>query len=333
MGLASSAQFLEMLDAAQAAGYAYPAVNVTSSETLNAALRGLAEAGSDGIVQMTPSGAAFASGGALGDAAAGARALAEFAHVLAERYPVLMGLHTDHCPPGRVDDFLRPLLAETAARRERGEPPLFNSHMFDGSSLPLSENLALARLLLEEASRLGIVLELEIGVVGGEEDGVDASSQPFERLYTTAEDGLAVAELLGTGERGRYLLAATFGNVHGRYAPGRVTLRPALLGELQEALAARYEGASFQFVFHGGSGAPQAAIAEAVSHGVVKMNLDTEMQHVFTSAVAEHVSTSDLDEKTAFDPRSWGRKAEAAMATRVALACEELGSAGRSLAR
>jgi fructose-bisphosphate aldolase, class II len=333
MALASSTRFLEMLDAAQADGYAYPAVNVSSSQTLNAALRGFAEAGSDGIVQMTPSGAAFASGTAVGDAAVGASALAKFAYVLAERYPVLVALHTDHCPPEQVDGFLRPLLAETAARRERGEPPLFNSHMFDGSSLPLSENLARARELLAEAARLRVVLELEIGVVGGEEDGLEATGEPPERLYTTAEDGLAVAETLGTGDRGRYLLAATFGNVHGRYAPDSVSLRPAILGRLQEALAARYDGARFQFVFHGGSGSPPAAIAEAISHGVVKMNLDTDLQHAFTSAVAEHVATADLAEKKAFDPRSWGRKAEASMANRVAQACDELGSAGRSLAR
>jgi fructose-bisphosphate aldolase class II len=332
MPLASPTQFLEMLDAAQAGGYAYPAVNVTSSQTLNAALRGFAEAGSDGIVQMTPSGAAFASGDAVGDAAAGARALADFAHVLAERVPVLVALHTDHCPPERVDDFLRPLLAETAARQERGKPPLFNSHMFDGSSLPLSENLAQARELLAEAAALGLVLEVEIGVVGGEEDGLDASGEPQERLYTTAEDGLAVADALGTGERGRYVLAATFGNVHGIYAPGAVKLRPSILKVLQDALAARHDGSRFQFVFHGGSGSSPAEIAEAVSYGVVKMNVDTDLQQAFTSAVAEHVAGSDLSEKRAFDPRSWGRKAEAAMANRVAQACEGVGSAGRSLA-
>ena len=331
MALASPTQFLEMLDTARAAGYAYPAANVTSSETLNAALRGFAEARSDGIVQMTPSGAAFASGGAVGDAAAGARALAEFAHVLAPRYPVLVALHTDHCPPEWVDDFLRPLFAETAARRERDEAPLFNSHMFDGSSLPLSDNLAQAGELLTEAAQLGLVLEVEIGVVGGEEDGLDATGGPAERLYSTVEDGLAVAEALGTGERGRYLLAATFGNVHGIYAPGAVKLRPSILKELQDALASGYGGAGFQFVFHGGSGSSPGEIAEAVSYGVVKMNIDTDLQQAFTTAVAEHVKRSDLSNKKAFDPRSWGRDAEAAMATRVAQACEELGSAGRSL--
>jgi fructose-bisphosphate aldolase class II len=295
-------------------------------------MRGFAEAGSDGIVQMTPSGAAFASG-AADEAAAGARAVAELVHVLAPSYPVLIVLHTDHCPPDKADSFLRPLLAETAERRKRSEGPLFNSHMFDGSSLPLAENLALARELLQEAAALEVVLEVEIGVVGGEEDGLDASHAPSERLYTTVEDALAVAEALGTGEHGRYLLAATFGNVHGIYAPGTVTLRPSLLGELQDALGARYDGAAFDFVFHGGSGSSPAEIAEAVSHGVVKMNVDTDLQQAFTSAVAEHVATSDLGDKKAFDPRSWGRKAEAAMAQRVSQACEELGSAGRSLAR
>jgi fructose-bisphosphate aldolase, class II len=333
MPLASPTQFLEMLDAAQTGGYAYPAVNVTSSETLNAALRGFAEAASDGIVQMTPSGAAFASGSALGDAVAGARALAEFAHVIAERHPVLVALHTDHCPPERVDDFLRPLFAETRARQRQGRPPLFNSHMFDGSSLPLSDNLARARELLAEAAQLGLVLEVEIGVVGGEEDGLDATREPPERLYTTVEDGLAVADTLGTGDRGRYLLAATFGNVHGIYAPGAVKLRPAILEDLQDALADRYDGSAFQFVFHGGSGSSPSEIAEAVSYGVVKMNVDTDTQHAFTTAVAGHVATSDLADKKAFDPRSWGHKAEAAMARRVAQACDELGSAGRSLTR
>jgi fructose-bisphosphate aldolase, class II len=331
MPLATPEQFLEMLDAARSGGYAYAAVNVTSSETLNAAMQGFAEAGADGIVQMTPGGAGFAAG-RVGDAALGARALAGFAHELAPGYPVVIALHTDHCPPEQVNTFLRPLLAETAARRARSEPPLFNSHMFDGSSLPLPENLARARELLDEAAPLGVVLEVEIGVVGGEEDGLDASSEPRERLYTTVADGLAVTEALGTGEHGRYLLAATFGNVHGIYAPGHVKLRPSILRDLQDAVAAHHgESKAFEFVFHGGSGSTPEEIAEAVSYGVVKMNVDTDMQHAFTGAVAEHLSGADLQNKKVFDPRSWGRKAQAAMAKRVARACEELGSAGCSL--
>jgi len=328
MPLATQRQYLEMLDQAQAGGYAYPSVNVTSSETLNAALRGFAEAGSDGIVQVTPSGAAFA---AAGDAVTGARALAGFADVIAPRYPGLAALHTDHCPPALVDEFLKPLLAATAARVAHGQTPLFHSHMYDGSSLPLADNLAQARELLGQAARLGVVFEFEIGVVGGEEDGLDATSQPRERLYSTPAEALAVADALGTGDHGRYLLAATFGNVHGIYAPGAVRLRPSILRELQDALAARHDGAVFQFVFHGGSGSAPADIAEAVSYGVVKMNVDTDMQQVYSAAVAEHLATADLTDKKAFDPRVWGRKAEAAMAARVAQACEDLGSAGRSL--
>jgi fructose-bisphosphate aldolase, class II len=331
MAVASPAQFLEMLDAAAAGGFAFPAINVTSSLTLNAAIRGFAEVRSDGIVQMTPSGAAFASGAAVGDAAAGAEAMAVFARAVADKNSVLVGLHTDHCPPDRVQDFLRPLLRKAADRKSRDQPPLFTSHMFDGSSLGLAENLALARELLSEAAAVGVVLELEIGVVGGEEDGLDAAGEPPARLYTTPQDGLAVAEALGTGERGRYLLAATFGNVHGFYAPGGVSLRPSVLGELQAALAEARPGASFQFVFHGGSGSSAEARAEAIAHGVVKVNLDTELQQVYTAAVGEHLANADLRQKKDFDPRAWGRKAEAAMAARVSQACEELGSAGRSL--
>jgi fructose-bisphosphate aldolase, class II len=340
--VATPEQFQAMFDAARASGYALPAVNVTSSQTLNAALRGFAEASSDGIVQITTGGAEFASGDAVRSMALGACAIAEFAHVVAERHPALIALHTDHCTVENLDRFVRPLLTESAARRSRGEPPLFNSHMFDGSQLPLSENLQIAAGLLEAFAAVDVMLELEIGVVGGEEDGIDASDTPSERLYTTAEDALAVAAALGTGERGRYLLAASFGNVHGHYAAGRVQLRPSLLGELQAALAARHgPAARFDFVFHGGSGSSSEEIAVAVRHGVVKMNIDTDAQYAYTRAVAAHMFEhydgvlkleGGTGEKQQYDPRTWGRKAEAAMAGRVAQACEELGSAGRSLA-
>jgi fructose-bisphosphate aldolase, class II len=331
-----------MLETARASGYAYPAVNVTSSQTLNAALRGFAEAGSDGIVQITTGGGEFASGGAVKDMALGARAIAEFARAVAAGYPVLVALHTDHCTAENLDRFVHPLLAETARRRERGEPPLFHSHMFDGSQLPLGENLRIAASLLEECAPLDVVLEIEIGVVGGEEDGIDNAGAASERLYTTVEDALAVADALGTGERGDYLLAATFGNVHGHYAPGRVQLRPNLLGDLQDALAARYGSeARFDFVFHGGSGSSPAEITEAVRNGVVKMNVDTDAQYSYTRAVAGHMFAhydgvlkidGGIGEKKLYDPRAWGRKAEASMALRVVEACRQLGSAGRSIA-
>jgi fructose-bisphosphate aldolase, class II len=337
MAIPTPEQYRAMLGAAADGGYAYPAVNVTSSQTLNAAMRGFAEAGSDGIAQMTPGGAGYAAGG---DPVRGARALAAFAHELASDAGVSVALHTDHCPPDQVDSFLRPLLAESRARRERGEPPLFNSHMFDGSSLSLDENLRIATDLLADCAAAGVVLEIECGVVGGEEDGMSAEGVPSERLYTTTEDLLQVADALGTGERGHYLLAATFGNVHGVYAPGIVRLRPELLGEGQRALAAAHPGARFQYVFHGSSGSAAEDIQAAISYGVVKINIDSDTQYAFTRAVADHVFTNyagvvkadgGVGDKKAYDPRSWGARAEAAMAERVAAACELFGSAGRSL--
>ena len=332
--LATPDQYRSMIDTARSSGFAYPAVNVSSSETLNAALRGFAEARSDGIVQITTSAAKYLSGPA-NDMAAGARAFAEFAHVMAVRSPVLIALHTDHATPEHVDDFIRPLLRESRRRRERGELPLFNSHMFDGSELPLAKNLRISAELLREANELDVLLELEIGTVGGEEDGIDHTGAARERLYTTPEDALAVAKTLGMGERGRYLLAATFGNVHGHYAPGNVQLRPELLADLQAAVAGTR---GFDFVFHGGSGSSRDEIQAAVANGVVKMNVDTDMQYAFTHAIEEHFASRPDSgkpgiDKSVYDPRSWGRKAELAMAARVVAASEVLGSVGNTLAR
>src|SRR4051794_26935385 len=330
-----------MLTAARERGYAYPAVNVTSSSTLNAALRGYAEAGSDGIVQMTTGGAKFVSGAAA-DPAVGARALAEFAHVVAERYDVLIGLHTDHCTPPEADGFLVPLIEESERRRARGDGPLFNSHMFDGSSLPREENLRLSREYLERCSAVDIILEVEIGVVGGEEDGVVAHDAAEAALYSTPDDALAVIEELGRSDA-RYLLAATFGNVHGVYADVNAKLRPEILGELQEAVIAQHgDEAAFNFVFHGGSGSSPAQIAEALTHGVVKMNVDTDMQYAYSRAVADHIFRNydtvlkvdgRFGDKKAYDPRAWMRAAEASMAARVVRACEDLGSTAKSLNR
>ncbi len=334
MPVATPDQYRSMIDTARSAGFAYPAVNVSSSETLNAAVRGFAEARSDGIVQITTSAARYLSGSAY-DMAAGARAFAEFAHIVAARSPVLIALHTDHATPEHVDDFIRPLLRETRRRRERGELPLFNSHMFDGSELPLAENLRISGELLQEANELDVLLELEIGTVGGEEDGIDHTGAARERLYTTPEDAVVVAKTLGMGERGRYLLAATFGSVHGHYAPGNVHLRPELLAELQTAVAGTR---GFDFVFHGGSGSSRDEIQAAVANGVVKMNVDTDMQYAFTHAIEEHFASRPDSgkpgiDKSVYDPRSWGRKAELAMAARVVAASEVLGSVGNTLAR
>ncbi len=332
MPIATPQQYAEMLDAASAGGYALAAVNVSSSQTLNAVMRGFADAGADGIVQISTGGGEFISGGAVRDMALGAQALAEFAHVLGPRYPVAIALHTDHCPPDKLASFVEPLVEVS----ERRGAPLLNSHMFDGSSIPLEDNLRIAAPLLERLSRLGIVLEVECGVVGGEEDGVVGRGD----LYTTTADLLRVAEVLGTGERGRYLLAAAFGNVHGVYAPGHVKLRPEILGEGQAALAEAYPGARFQYVFHGGSGSGDADLRAAISHGVVKLNVDTDGQYAYTRAVADHMLRNydgvlkvdgGVGTKQAYDPRAWGRRAEDALAAHVAATAEKLGSAARSV--
>lgn len=340
MPVATAQQYATMLDRAADGGYALPAVNVSSSETANAVLRGLALAGADGIIQITVGGGEYLSGATVSDALLGARALERHVSVVAEASPVLVALHTDHCPPSRVDALLRPLLAESASRVERGELPLFHSHMFDGSTLPLAENLRIAADLLAQCAEIGVVLEIECGVVGGEEDGISGEGAADQKLYTTPDDLLRVAAALGTGERGRYLLAATFGNVHGTYAPGNVVLAPEILDAGQKALAGAHDGARFEYVFHGSSGSSQADLASAISFGTVKVNIDTDMQYAYTRAVAGHMFDhwmgvlkvdGGLGDKRSFDPRSWGREGEAGMAARVQQACEELGSAGRTL--
>jgi fructose-bisphosphate aldolase class II len=343
MPIATPEVYNEMLDRAKASGFAYPAINVTSSETLNAALRGFAEAGSDGIVQLSTGGAEFASGTKVKDMVVGAVAMAEFAHVVAARYPVNVVLHTDHCPKDKLESFVRPLVAISAERVARGERPLFQSHMWDGSAVPLEENLRIAAGLLDECVKASIVLEVEVGVVGGEEDGV--ANEINDKLYTSPEDYLRTVDALGTGERGRYLLAATFGNVHGVYKPGNVKLRPDILRQGQEVVAQRLglpAGAKpFDFVFHGGSGSLLEEIHEALSYGVVKMNVDTDTQYAFTRPIAGHMFGNydgvlkvdgEVGNKKAYDPRSYLKQAEQGMAARVAKACEDLKSAGRMLA-
>ncbi len=339
MPLATPSQYVEILDAAKAGGYAVPAVNVSSSTTLNAAILGFVTAGSDGIVQVSRGGGDFAAGPGK-DRPLGVRALADYAAAVAEHVPILVVPHGDHCPPDDLDNFLRPLLAESRARCRRGGQPLLLSQMFDGSSLPLEENLAIAAPLLAQCAAAHVILEVEIGAVGGEEDGI-RGDESNGRLYSTPEQALAVVDALGSGERGRYLLSATFGNVHGHYQPGKVALRPSILGEIQQTVTARHgERAAFDFVFHGGSGSTPDEIAEAVGHGVVKMNLDTDAQYAYTRAVADHMFVNyagvvkadcDIGDKHAYDPRAWGRRGEQAMAERVVQACRQLGSAGRSL--
>jgi fructose-bisphosphate aldolase, class II len=340
MPIATPEVYAQMLDTAKQQGFAFPAINVTSTQTLNAALKGFADAGSDGIVQISTGGAEYLSGQPVKDMVTGASALAEFAHVVAAKYPVHIALHTDHCPKDKLDGYMRPLVAISAERVQRGQEPLFQSHMWDGSAVPLEENLQIARDLLERCAAARIVMEMEIGVVGGEEDGVVGEIN--EKLYTTPEDALATAEAVGIGDRGRYILAATFGNVHGVYKPGHVKLRPGVLKEIQDAVGAKYgQDKPFDLVFHGGSGSALEEIREAISYGVVKMNVDTDTQYSFTRPVADHMLKNydgvlkidgEVGNKKAYDPRSWGKSAEAGMAARVTHACEDLLSSGHALA-
>ena len=339
MPIATPEEYAQMLDRAKETGFAYPAINVTSSQTLNAALRGFAEADSDGIIQVSTGGAEYLSGQSVKDMVTGAVALAHFAQVVAARYPVHVALHTDHCPKDKLDGYMRPLVQISAERVARGEEPLFQSHMWDGSAVPLPENLEIAVGLLKQCASAHIVMEMEIGVVGGEEDGV--TGEMNEKLYSTPEDALATADALGTGEQGRYILAATFGNVHGVYKPGHVKLRPSVLKEIQDAVGSKYgKDKPFDLVFHGGSGSSLEDIREAISYGVVKMNVDTDTQYAFTRPVAGHMLTKydgvlkidgEVGNKKAYDPRTWGKAAEESMTARVVQACQDLMSAGKRM--
>ena len=339
MPIATPEVYAAMLDAAKQGSFAYPAINISSSQTLNAALQGFTEAGSDGIIQVSTGGAEYLSGPTIKNQVTGAVALAAYAHEVAKNYPVNVALHTDHCPKEKLDGFVRPLLALSLERVRAGGLPIFQSHMWDGSAVPLEENLSIAEDLLEQTSAANVILEIEVGVVGGEEDGVSAEIN--EKLYTTVEDGLRTIDVLGAGDKGRYITALTFGNVHGVYKPGAVKLRPEVLKEIQDEVGTKIgKERPFDLVFHGGSGSTLEEIRSAVDYGVVKMNIDTDTQYAFTRPVAGHMFTNydgvlkvdgEVGNKKAYDPRAWGKLAEAGMSKRVVEACEDLRSAGTSL--
>ncbi|TSD94432.1 class II fructose-bisphosphate aldolase [Skermania sp. ID1734] len=343
MPIATPEIYAEMLDKAKAGSYAFPAINCTSSETINAAIKGFADAGSDGIIQFSTGGAEFGSGLGVKDMVTGAVALAEFAHVVAAKYDVTIALHTDHCPKDKLDTYVRPLIALSQERVNAGNNPLFQSHMWDGSAVPIDENLVIAKDLLEKAAAAKIILEIEIGVVGGEEDGVEAEIN--EKLYTSPQDFAKTIDALGASDQGaQYLLAATFGNVHGVYKPGNVKLRPEVLAEGQRVAAERLglpsDAKPFDFVFHGGSGSLKSEIDDSLKYGVVKMNVDTDTQYAFTRPIAGHMFANydgvlkidgEVGNKKVYDPRSYLKKAEASMSERVVEACNDLKSAGKSL--
>jgi fructose-bisphosphate aldolase class II len=342
MPIATPEKYAEMLDAAKSRSFAFPAINVSSSQTLNAALKGFADAESDGIIQVSTGGAEYLSGPTVKNMVTGSVAFAAYAAEVAKNYPVNIALHTDHCPKDKLDGFVRPLVELSAERVARGEDPLFQSHMWDGSAVPLDENLTIAEDLLARCAAARIVLEIEVGVVGGEEDGV--ANEINEQLYTTPDDAIATVKALGAGENGRYLTALTFGNVHGVYKPGNVKLRPEILKAAQEAAASELglgdDARPFDLVFHGGSGSTAEEIGAAVDYGVVKMNVDTDTQYAFTRPIAAHMFDNydgvlkvdgEVGNKKAYDPRAWGKAGEAGMAARVVEACENLRASGHTV--
>lgn len=341
MPVATPDQYAEMLDQAKAGGYAFPAINVSSSSTINSVLQGLTEAGSDGIIQVTTGGADYFAGQTVKARASGALAFAAFATEVAKNYPVTVALHTDHCPKDALPGFVLPLIEASEAEVKAGRNPIFQSHMWDGSAVPLDENLQIAQELLPRMKNIAAILEVEIGVVGGEEDGV-AHEGTNDALYTTIGDVTRAVEALGLGDQGRYIAALTFGNVHGVYKPGGVKLRPELLGEIQAGIQQAYGTGPkpLDLVFHGGSGSTDAEIAEAVANGVIKMNIDTDTQYAFSRSIADTVLKNydgflkidgEVGNKKVYDPRAWGKTAETAMAARVVDATRQLGSHGHSI--
>lgn len=334
-------KYCQMLENAKKNKFAYPAINVTSEVTANAVLAALAETRSDGIIQVSTGGGEFASGTYVKDMALGAISLANHVHLMAEKYDINVALHTDHCTHTKIDKFLRPLLNESKRRVEAGMLPLFNSHMFDGSELPLKENMDIAVELLKECASLGIILEVEAGVVGGEEDGINNEGAPKDKLYTTPEDMVYVYERLSSVKGGKYMFAATFGNVHGVYKPGNVKLKPIILKQGQEAVVAKYgKDAEFYLVFHGGSGSSIEEIHETLEYGVIKMNVDTDTQYAFTRPIVDHMFKnydgvlkieSEVGNKKLYDPRNYLKKAETSMKERVKQAVYDLRADGKTL--
>ncbi len=342
MPVADYATYVKMLDNAYQNQFAYPAINVSSMVTANAALKAFADLKSDGIIQVSTGGGKFASGLANRDMVMGA--ISEHIHRVAAKLPINVAIHTDHCQPGNVDDFLIPLIEESERRVAEGKLPLYQSHMLDASILPIKENMDLAVPLLERMTKIGQILEVEAGVVGGEEDGAAGSEDtPHADLYTTPEDMVYVYERLSAVEGGRYMFAATFGNVHGAYKPGAVKLDPTILKKGQDAIKAKFgQDAYFWLVFHGGSGSEKHEIEETLGYGVVKMNVDTDCQYAFTRPIADHMMKNydsvlkvdgEVGAKKSYDPRAYLKKAEEAMADRVKEACEDLHAVGKTLSK
>ncbi len=339
MPIATPEKYAEMLDAAKAGSFAFPAINITSSQSLNAAIAGFAEAGSDGIVQVSTGGAEYASGPTIKHMVTGAVALAEYAHVVAKNYPVNIVLHTDHCQKEKLDTYVRPLIAISQERVDRGEDPLFQSHMWDGSAVPMEENLQIADQLLALTSE-------------GPPDPRDRGRRGRWRRgrRRRRDQRQALHHRRGRPAHHRGARPGREGPLHHR-ADLRQRARRVQAG-LGEAASRGAQGdpgrrrrqvrqeKPFDLVFHGGSGSTPQEISDAVDYGVVKMNVDTDTQYAFTRPVAGWMLSNydgvlkidgEVGNKKMYDPRAWGKAAEAGMAARVVEACENLRSAGKTI--
>jgi len=331
-------------------GYALPAVNVVSTNSINAVMEAAAKNRSDVIIQFSNSGAQFYAGKGLEDGfgakVLGAVSAAKHVQLLAEHYGICVVLHTDHANRGLVP-WVEALVEESRKNIAKEGVPLYSSHMLDLSEEPIDDNLETCARVLKDMTPLGMSLEIELGVTGGEEDGVGADvGDDFENpsLYTQPEDVLKAYDLLTP--LGHFSVAASFGNVHGVYKPGNVKLRPEILRNSQDlVISARSTAANpLNFVFHGGSGSEKAKIEEAVGYGAFKMNIDTDTQFAFSEAVGAYVNEhpdafkwqvhpeTGTPFKKQYDPRVWLRKAEQALVARLDEAFVDLGSRGKSLA-
>lgn len=342
-GVATGDEVQAIFNYAKEKGFALPAVNVTSSSTVNAVMETAAKLNAPVIIQFSNGGAQFFAGKGLKNdneraAIAGAVAGAKHVHQLAELYGATVILHTDHCAKNLLPWMDGMMEANEQFFKETGKA-LFSSHMIDLSEEPLEENIEICKSYLERMAKIGITLEIELGITGGEEDGVDNSGVDSSKLYTQPEEvAYAYEELLKVSER--FTVAAAFGNVHGVYKPGNVVLTPKILDNSQKYIEQHYQTGKnpVNFVFHGGSGSTLEEIREAISYGVIKMNIDTDLQFAFTEGVRDYVLAKkdylmtqignpegdDQPNKKHYDPRKWVRDGELTFIKRLEQAFADL---------
>ncbi|MDR2935908.1 MAG: class II fructose-bisphosphate aldolase [Rikenellaceae bacterium] len=342
-GVISGQPMQELLAYAKSKGFAIPAVNVTGTDTINAVLETARQVNAPVIVQFSNGGAAFYAGKGIGlegqaGAVLGAVSGAKHIHIVAESYGIPVIVHTDHAAKKLLPWIDGLLDAGEEFHKETGKP-LFSSHMLDLSEEPLKENIEICKKYLARMAKMGMTLELELGITGGEEDGVDNSHRANDELYTRPEDvAYAYNELIRISPN--FTIAASFGNVHGVYKPGNVVLSPVILKNSQEYIRQKYNTATkpVNFVFHGGSGSEPEKIQEAVSYGVIKMNLDTDIQWAFWEGIHKYYNEKkdylqgqlgnpegpDKPNKKYYDPRSWLRKGEESIIARLKISFREL---------